>query len=116
MKKESIFKCIDCETATSCLEKATANKMLADLQEFNPDWRIENNSLIIELKFKSFNKPLRFVNEIAQIANKIAHHPDISFGWGYLTLRILTHKVSGLTETDFYLAEKISKEVINNLV
>jgi len=111
----NIFKCIDCETATSSLPEDIINKMLIELQTVYNGWQIEGNSLTVKLIFKNFNKPLKFVKDVAEISNGIRHHPDISFGWGYCNLKILTHKVNGLTETDFYLAEKISKDLIVNI-
>ena len=41
------------------------------------------------------------------------HHPDISFGWGYAKIKIFTHAINGLAESDFILASKIDK-IIND--
>lgn len=112
MTTKDIFACTDCKIATESMNTETANSQLLILQQnINPNWRIIDNYLYIEVKFSNFNKSLNFVNKISIISNNIGHHPDIAFGWGYCNIKILTHKVNGLTETDFYLAELISREI-----
>ena len=49
------------------------------------------------------------VNRIGDIAEIENHHPDISFGWGYCKIKIFTHAIKGLAESDFVLAAKIDK-------
>ena len=60
-------------------------------------------------KFKNFRESKKFVNEVGNIAENEGHHPDIIFGWGYATIKIFTHKIKGLVESDFILASKIDK-------
>ena len=50
-----------------------------------------------------------FVNEVGNLAEKEGHHPDVMFGWGYAKVKIFTHKIKGLVESDFILAAKIDK-------
>ena len=59
--------------------------------------------------FKNFSESQKFVNQVGDIAEKEAHHPDIIFGWGYAKIQIFTHKIKGLVESDFILAAKIDK-------
>ena len=49
------------------------------------------------------------MNKVSKIAEEENHHPDISFGWGYSKIRIFTHAIKGLAESDFILAAKIDK-------
>ena len=49
------------------------------------------------------------INKVGTIAEVEGHHPDIVFGWGYATVKIFTHKIKGLVESDFILAAKIDK-------
>ena len=63
-------------------------------------------------KFPNFAAALAFVNRVGAVAESEGHHPDISFGWGYAELKIYTHAIDGLTESDFILAAKIDKEVL----
>lgn len=57
--------------------------------------------------FGNFRDALAFVNRVGQLAEEQGHHPDVSFGWGYARIQIWTHKIDGLTESDFILAAKI---------
>ena len=50
-----------------------------------------------------------FVNKVGSIAEEENHHPDISFGWGYCKIKIFTHAIKGLHESDFILAAKVDK-------
>ena len=43
------------------------------------------------------------------VAEEEKHHPDIFFGWGYCKVKIFTHAIKGLAESDFILAAKIDK-------
>ncbi len=69
----------------------------------------EDFYLIKEFKFENFLKSQNFVNKVGEIAEKEGHHPDISFGWGYAKIKIFTHAIKGLAESDFILAAKIDK-------
>ena len=75
----------------------------------------EDNSfyLIKDFKFNNFMESQNFVNKIGKIAEDENHHPDISFGWGYCKVKIFTHAIKGLAESDFILAAKIDK-IIND--
>jgi len=59
--------------------------------------------------FKNFSESQKFVNEVGNIAETEKHHPDIIFGWGYAKIKIFTHKIKGLVESDFILAAKVDK-------
>ena len=65
--------------------------------------------LIKNFKFKNFKDSQNFVNQVGDIAEEENHHPDISFGWGYCKVKIFTHAIKGLAESDFILAAKIDK-------
>ena len=71
----------------------------------------ENEIYFLEknFKFKNFSQSQKFVNQVGDIAEKEGHHPDIAFGWGYTKIKIFTHKIKGLVESDFILAAKIDK-------
>jgi len=71
-------------------------------------WRIEKEfHLTREFKFPDFAKALAFVNKVGAIAEAEGHHPDIYLAWGLVRVEIWTHKINGLTESDFILAAKI---------
>ena len=75
-------------------------------------WKVESDEdkvyyLIKEFKFKNFLESQSFINKVGEIAESEGHHPDISFGWGYAKIKIFTHAIKGLHESDFVLAAKV---------
>ena len=60
-------------------------------------------------KFSNYIESEKFVISVGKIAETENHHPDISFGWGYAKIKISTHAIKGLAESDFVLAAKIDK-------
>jgi 4a-hydroxytetrahydrobiopterin dehydratase len=76
---------------------------LADLK----GWKTENSQLKKRFSFNNFAKSLAFVNLVGNLAEKLDHHPDITFGWGYAEFAITTHDTGGLTDNDFDLAKEI---------
>jgi 4a-hydroxytetrahydrobiopterin dehydratase len=68
---------------------------------------IEEHHLLKNYEFRDFREALAFVNRVGQVAEQEGHHPDICFGWGRAEVKIWTHKIDGLTESDFILAAKI---------
>ena len=60
-------------------------------------------------KFKNFVESQNFINKVGEIAERENHHPDIMFGWGYCNIKIFTHAIKGLAESDFILAAKIDE-------
>ena len=67
----------------------------------------KNFYLIKNFSFENFEQSQVFVNRVGNIAEEENHHPDISFGWGYCKVKIFTHAIKGLAESDFILAAKI---------
>jgi 4a-hydroxytetrahydrobiopterin dehydratase len=59
--------------------------------------------------FAIFREALAFVQEVGELAETEGHHPDISFGWGYVTVSLSTKKIKGLHENDFIMASKIDR-------
>ena len=58
-------------------------------------------------RFKDFKEALRFVSEVGRLAETLHHHPDITLGWGYVTLSLTTHDEGGVTALDVKLASAI---------
>jgi len=72
------------------------------------DWDVvENHHLARTFTFGDFVQALAFVNRVGQVAEDQGHHPDIRLTWGRVHIEIHTHKIDGLTESDFILAAKI---------
>ena len=62
-----------------------------------------------EFTFPDFNNALAFTNRVGALAESEGHHPDIYLAWGKVGIKIWTHKIDGLTESDFVLAAKIDR-------
>ncbi|MCY4595641.1 MAG: 4a-hydroxytetrahydrobiopterin dehydratase [Bryobacterales bacterium] len=70
---------------------------------------VEAHHLEREFKFPDFNNALDFTNRVGALAESEGHHPDIYLAWGKVGIKIWTHKIDGLTESDFVLAAKIDR-------
>ncbi len=71
------------------------------------EWQVvAEHHLEKEYRFKNFLEALDFTNRVGQLAEAQGHHPDIYLAWGKVRLTIWTHKIDGLTESDFVLAAK----------
>ena len=103
-------KCVACEGKIPPFYKDEIHKYFKKVDGWdgkkNDD---ESYYLIKDFKFKNFEKSQNFVNKVGNIAEVENHHPDISFGWGYCKVKIFTHAIKGLAESDFILAAKIDK-------
>jgi len=85
----------------------------ADLEPFAkqvPQWSVvAEHHLLRSFTFPDFQEALAFVNRVGEVAEQEGHHPDICFTWGKADVTIFTHKIKGLTESDFVLAAKIDR-------
>ena len=98
--------CVPCKGGIPALKGAH----LQNLHEEIPDWNIINeHHLKKSYRFSNFRESQEFVNRVGDLAEEQGHHPDICFGWGNAEISIWTHKIDGLTESDFILAAKIDK-------
>jgi 4a-hydroxytetrahydrobiopterin dehydratase len=80
------------------------------LQKQVPQWNVVNNHHIErQFSFPDFKTALGFVNRVGNLAEEQGHHPDILLAWGKVGITIWTHKIDGLTESDFILAAKIDR-------
>lgn len=71
-------------------------------------WSAEGKTLKRRLEFKDFAAALAFVNKVGVIAERLDHHPDITFGWGYAEIATTTHDRGGITDFDIALAGEIN--------
>jgi len=86
-------------------------RALDDLTGQVAGWEVvEQHHLAKSFGFPDFRKALEFVNRVGAVAETEGHHPDLSLSWGRVGVAIWTHKVDGLTESDFILASKIDRE------
>jgi len=78
---------------------------LADL----PAWFLEQGQLTCNFQAPDFPTVMRWVDAIAEAADKMDHHPDIDIRWTKLRVSMMTHDRGGLTRLDFELAAKIDQ-------
>jgi 4a-hydroxytetrahydrobiopterin dehydratase len=98
--------CVPCTGGVPPLAGAELNALAKQL----PQWKVVNgHHLVRSFAFPDFVQALAFVNKVGAVAEQQGHHPDILLGWGKAEVTTWTHKIDGLTESDFILAAKIEK-------
>lgn len=98
--------CVPCRGGVPPLKGDALNALQTQL----PDWEVvSEHHLKKAFKFPDFKQALAFVNRAGAIAEEQAHHPDILLAWGKAEVTIYTHKIDGLTESDFVLAAKLNQ-------
>jgi len=99
--------CVACKGGVAPLKGNDLNQMK---QQLGGGWQVVNeHHLEKEYKFKDFREALDFTNKVGELAEAQGHHPDIYLTWGKVKIQIWTHKIDGLTESDFVLAAKIDR-------
>ena len=103
-------KCTPCEGGVIPFDVSEIHKYQKKVNGWNI---IQNEQKIFFLekhfKFKNFSESQNFVNKISKVAESEGHHPEISFGWGYVNIKITTHAIEGLSMNDFIIAAKIDE-------
>ena len=98
--------CIPCRGGVPALKGSELDALKNEV----PGWEVINaHHLHKAYKFPDFKTALDFVNRVGAIAEEQGHHPDILLAWGKVEITIYTHKIDGLTESDFILAAKIER-------
>lgn len=96
--------CIPCRGGVPPLEGEALDALATEL---GADWRVvDGHHLEKEYRFPDFVTALDFVNRVGGMAEEQNHHPDLFLAWGRVVVRIWTHKIDGLTESDFVFAAK----------
>ena len=99
-------KCVPCRGGVPPLEAGRIAELLEELS----DWSAQDNHHLTKTHpFPDFAQALAFVNQVGAIAEEQGHHPDIYLAWGKVRIDVWTHKINGLTESDFILAAKIDR-------
>lgn len=80
------------------------------LEKVGAGWNaVNDHHLEKEFRFKNFREALDFTNKVGELAETQGHHPDLYLAWGKVRLTIWTHKIDGLTESDFVFAAKVNR-------
>jgi len=105
-------KCIPCEDSSiaplSCDE---ALKLMDEYSNELNNWIMSDDCKKISIVciLPDFVTAMQFVNKIADIAESLGHHPDITIQYSRVELNVWTHSIKGLSENDFILAAKINE-------
>lgn len=101
--------CVPCRGGVAPLKGKELAKLASEL---NHSWQVvQEHHLEKEYPFEDFRAALAFTNQIGALAEAQGHHPDIYLAWGKVRLTIWTHKINGLTESDFVFAAKADRLV-----
>jgi 4a-hydroxytetrahydrobiopterin dehydratase len=98
--------CIPCRGGVPPLDRPAAERLLAQLD----GWElVDGHHLRKRYSFPDFAQALGFVVRLGAVAEREGHHPDVHLSWGQVVIEIWTHKIDGLTESDFVLAAKADR-------
>ncbi len=99
-------RCVPCLGGTPPLTAEQIAPLLAQLD----GWQVEQHKKLVKgFRFRNFVQAVDFVNAITPIAEAENHHPDLYVKWGEVRVYLWTHKIDGLTESDFVMAAKIDR-------
>lgn len=98
--------CVPCRGGVPPLKGKELQVLLGNV----PEWTAPNeHHLRREFRFPDFRQALDFVNRVGGVAEEQGHHPDMLLSWGKVEVTLWTHKIDGLTESDFIMAAKIDR-------
>ena len=101
-------KCVPCRGGVPPLETSRVQELLKELGVW---WQLNQAGHLERLyTFQNFATALDFVNKVGAVAEDEGHHPDLYLAWGKCKVELWTHKINGLTESDFYMAAKTDRE------
>lgn len=98
--------CVPCRGGVPAL---TGEQIKPFLEQLHGWQVVQEHHLQKHYEFPDFAQALAFVNKVGEVAEQEGHHPDIYLTWGKVGIEIYTHKVDGLTESDFILAAKLDE-------
>ena len=98
--------CVPCRGGVPPLKGGELGKLSAH----TPEWQVvDEHHIERNFRFSDFRAALDFTNKVGELAEGEGHRPDIYLAWGKVGIKIWTHKIDGLTESDFILAAKIDR-------
>ena len=100
-------RCLPCEGGVRPLD---ANEVAIALKTL-PDWQVDEGGKVISraFKFADFHQTMKFVNQVAEIAHREDHHPDMEVGYNRCLVRYSTHALDGLSRNDFICAAAVDE-------
>ena len=101
----SKMQCIPCKGGIPPLKGQELRTLHRELSQ---GWNvIEEHQLEKSFTFSDFRQALDFTNKVGELAEVQGHHPDIYLAWGKVKITLWTHKIDGLTQSDFIFAAKV---------
>jgi 4a-hydroxytetrahydrobiopterin dehydratase len=98
--------CVPCRGGVPPLKGKELEVLLRNV----PQWTASSeHHLHRQFRFPDFQQALDFVNRVGAVAEEQGHHPDMLLSWGKVEVTLWTHKIDGLTESDFIMAAKIDR-------
>ena len=98
--------CVPCKGGVPPLTAAEIAPLHAQLV----DWEVvDDKRLVRTYRVKNFAEAMAFANRVGAVAEEQAHHPDLYVAWGRVRVEVWTHKIDGLTESDFVFAAKCDR-------
>ena len=105
-------KCVPCRGGVPPLDSAKIQELLRQLEN---GWILNSSGHLERMyTFGNFAAALAFVNRVGTVAEAEGHHPDLYLAWGKCKVELWTHKIDGLTESDFYMAAKIDRALLSH--
>jgi 4a-hydroxytetrahydrobiopterin dehydratase len=101
--------CKPCRGETLAMSNEEAGSLLKEFM----GWSLVDGHLHKDFKFKDFMESIGFVNNLAEVAEKEDHHPNISIQYNKVSIDLWTHAINGLSENDFILAAKMDKILLS---
>lgn len=99
-------RCVPCRGGAPPLQGEQLGALTVEV----PDWEVvAGHHIVRSFAFADFAAALEFVNRVGAVAEEEGHHPDLCLSWGRVDVKTYTHKINGLTESDFVLAAKIDR-------
>ncbi len=99
--------CRPIPAGTAPMAKGEAQELMHEL----PQWTVGQETVEREFRFKDFREAMDFVNQVAAVANREDHHPDLSISYNKVRITLTTHKIKGLSMNDLIVAAKIDRLV-----
>jgi 4a-hydroxytetrahydrobiopterin dehydratase len=100
-------RCVPCRGGVPPLKGEALARLAGEL---GGGWQVVGeHHLDKEFRFKDFREALAFTNRVGELAEEQNHHPDLHLAWGKVRVTIWTHKIDGLTESDFVFAARVDR-------